>query len=280
MSAARSAVVQPAPTLEHAPSPSAGSHGTPASAGQRAANSGRSPRNGLVRGRRWGRGARHRARGPRGCPGPSAAPTGRRGRSLTPSRRSCGARQRDGAPGTPRTTPTGAPGETRPGRARGATRAAPGDRTCAAGTRPARGTPSRRPAREAPPPRRRSACPPRNRRASPDDRQARDRAACARRCSWRPRHPASARAEDRHEGVECLGRQREQPVGVDLDPAVGGRRRLVRLLAARDRARGRAGRRRAPARRTSPRPAPPGSDRPAAARHPRAHVSRGLGPVE
>ena len=49
MSAARSAVVQPAPTLEHAPSPSAGSHGTPASAGQRAANSGRSPRNGWPR---------------------------------------------------------------------------------------------------------------------------------------------------------------------------------------------------------------------------------------
>ena len=116
------------------------------------------------RGRRWVRGARRRARGPRGCPGPSAAPTGRRGRSPTPSRRSCGARRRDEAPRTPRTRPSVAPRETRQGRARGATRAAPGDRTCEAGIRPARGTPSRRPARGAPPPRRRSACPPRNRR--------------------------------------------------------------------------------------------------------------------
>ena len=45
------------------------------------------------------------------------------------------------------------------------------------------------------------------------------------------RHAAGTRAEDGHEGVERLGGQREQPVGVDLDAAVGGRRRLVRLLA-------------------------------------------------
>ena len=49
MSAARSGVTQPAPTFEHAPSPSAGSHGTRARAGHRPANLGLSPRSGESR---------------------------------------------------------------------------------------------------------------------------------------------------------------------------------------------------------------------------------------
>ena len=187
MSAARSGVVQPAPTFEHAPSPSAGYQGTRASASRtRPGAPGTADRDPP-----GGRGARPRDRASRGCRRPSVAPTDRRARSPTPSRCSCGARRRVAVRDTPRTTPSAGSGETSQGRGRGATRVAREDKTCGGDTRRGRDRPSRRRARAAPPPHRRSACPPTSTRGSRDARPARDRGPCARTCWWRSPRPGS-----------------------------------------------------------------------------------------
>jgi hypothetical protein len=43
-------------------------------------------------------------------------------------------------------------------------------------------------------------------------------------------HAGGARPQRRQEAIECLGRQGEELVGIDLHAAVGRRRRLVRKL--------------------------------------------------
>ena len=187
MRAARSGVVQPAPTFEHAPSPSAGSHGTRASAGQRAANSGRSPRNGRSRS----------TIGPSWSGESSSVSRMARIPAARPLVEEAGPRRhRDARPELAEEAEAEVLAERHPA-AHGAGRvrvalleppdAAPAGTRCGAGSPRGRGRPSRRRARAAPRPRPRSGCRPTSRPASAAGRPRRDRGACARTCRSPPR---------------------------------------------------------------------------------------------
>ena len=141
-------------------------------------------------GPRWDRGVRHRARGPRGCPGPSAA--AHWSKRPVPDAIETLVRSSPKRP-EPQVLPERHPPAHPAKRGRVALAEPPEPRREIGRVQPAPGPRVVRllvdPRSERLHAHRRSACPPRSRRASPDDRPARDRAACARRCSWRPPPP-------------------------------------------------------------------------------------------